>query len=285
VNFRALPPQLQKVAERVALFFKEERGLSRLKVEEAVVGEIDYRPTFQTITPEFHDVWIEVSEQPYLSSLDTVVLHCATNNLPVKLYVAFPAGEVTIDYKTRIDHARRTGVGVIEVTDGACQVIHEAIPLFMIGVRKEDHKKFPLRYRGVLSASEATFRGGDPAKACSLVYDEIEGLSRRIAKKIHAKGLWKATPAGPPKTNFDKDAWEIIIDLLMNRVQHGALPSEITKALLMRVAAVIGGRNAAGHKPKNRKDRMKRDTETRTRYETAVDLLRDFVDAARPLRV
>jgi hypothetical protein len=285
VNFRALPSQLHETGERIARYFEEERGLSRFKIEESVGGEIEYRPTLQTLTREFHDVWIEVSELPYLRSLDTVVLHCVTNTVPVKLYVAFPAGTATTEYKTLIDDARRKGVGVIEVTDAACHVIHEALPLSLIGVRKEAHKAFPPRYRSVLSTAEETFRLGDPAKGCSLIYDEIENLSRRIAKKIHARNLWKTNPKGPPKIKFDTAPWDTIMDHLLNHVQAGALPPYMNKALLIRVTAMIEARNAAGHKPRNRKDRLRRDRELRTRYETAVDVLRDFTAAARPLRV
>ena len=40
-----------------------------------------------------------------------------------------------------------------------------------------------------------------------------------------------------------------------------------------------------GHKPKNRAARIKRDRELRTRFESAIDVLRDFANALRPLRI
>jgi hypothetical protein len=285
VNFRVLPSQLHTTAEEVARFLREERGLSRFRVEEPVDDEVDYRPTLQTTTPEFHDVWIEVSELPYLRSLDSVVLHCVTNSLPVKLYVAFPQGLAATEYKVNIDEARRKGVGAIEITGGKCHVIHEATPLSLGGVRSEDHKKFPARYRSSLSTAETTFRNGDAAKGSSIVYDDIENLSRRLAKKIHNQKLWKPKASGPPATNFDKDAWATIMDLLLNRAELTKLPNKINKNLLIRVAAMIEARNDAGHKPKTRADRIRRDRESRTRFETAVDVLRDFADATRPLRI
>ena len=199
MNFRVLPAQLHRTAERVARFFNEQRGCSRFKVEEQVVKDLDYRPTLQTTTPEYLDVWIEVSELPYLRSLDGIVLHCVTSSLPVKLYVGFPAGLPATEYKTNIDEARRNGVGAIEVSDHSCHVVHEAMTLSLAGVRREDHRLFPLRYRSPLFTAETTFRDGDPAKGCSLVYDEIEGLSRRLAQRIHHRNLWQARAAGPPR--------------------------------------------------------------------------------------
>ena len=76
------------------------------------------------------------------------------------------------------------------------------------------------------------------------------------------------------------------MDLLMHRADLNALPlKKVTKSILIRVAAMIDARNDAGHKPKNRDDRIRRDRESRTRFETAVDVLRDFADAVRPLRL
>jgi hypothetical protein len=199
--------------------------------------------------------------------------------------VAFPACVAATTYKCTIDEARRKGVGAIEVSGENCQLIHEALPLSLAGARVEDHTRFPARYRSGLSTAEATFRNGDPAKGCSLVYDEIENLSRRLATKIHAKGFWQPKASGPPKTNFDKDNWATIMDLLLNRADLPKLPAGVNKSLLIRVASIVDARNQAGHKPKNRLLRMQRDRESRTRFESAVDLLRDFAVAVRPLRV
>jgi hypothetical protein len=285
VNFRVLPTQLHTTAEEVVRFFKEDRGLSKFKVEDPVDDAIGYRPTLQATTQENQDVWIEVSEAPFLRSLDTVVLHCVTNCLPVKLYVAFPAGLSPTKYKDNIDESRRKGLGALEVSPGKVIVIHEALRLSLTGVRKEDHRKFPARYRSVLSNAESTFRNGDPAKACSLVYDEIEGLSRRLAKKLHTKNWWTHKASAPPTLNAAKDSWATIMETIINRADFNALPAKMKKALIMRVAALTDVRNDAGHKPRRRTDIIKRDQELRTRFETAVDVLRDFAAAARPLHI
>ena len=107
----------------------------------------------------------------------------------MRLYVAFPAGISATEYKQRVDEARSKGVGVLEVSPGKCSVVHEAQLLSLMGARSEDRSQFPPRFRSVLSTAESTFRNGDPAKGCSLVYDEIEGLARRLAKRIRTKVL------------------------------------------------------------------------------------------------
>ncbi len=269
-------------------FFGTDRGIlkSKFKVEEAVSNDLDYLPTLQATAPDHSDVWIEVSETPYLTSLDSVVLHCMKNCLPVKLYVAFPTGISSTVYKKCADEARTKGVGVIEVAEGKCTVIYEALSLSLLGVRSEDRSQFPAKYRSVLSTAEATFRNGDPAKGCSLVYDEIEALSRRLALKIKKNNWWiLLTSLGVPTINFERDAWASVMDILITRTNFNSLPSSAKKSLLMRVAALTEHRNETGHKPKNRTVHSQRDRELRTRFETAVDVLRDFAKAVGPLKI
>jgi hypothetical protein len=284
VIFRVLPVELQPTAEAVAGFLKDDRGLSKLRVEEPVGYDIDYRPTFQTVSPEYHDVWVEIGEGPYLSSLDSVVLYCVTHSLPVKLYVGFQAGVSATEYKTKIDEARRNGVGAIEVVAGNCVVIHEAVLLSLSGVRLEDRKKFPPKYRSNLSTAEGTFKNGDPAKGCSLVYDEIEALSRKMTKKVVAKGWLKPTSVWPPRLDIEKAPWANVMETLIERADFSQFPAGLKRGMLIRVAAVTDLRNETGHKPRSREDRMRRDRELRTRFESSMDLLRDFIAATRSLR-
>jgi hypothetical protein len=282
VNFRALSTELHGTAEEVARFFREDRGLSHFKIEESVGNDIDYRPTLQGITPEKLEVWIEISVTPYLKSLDSVVLYCVTHSLPVKIYVGFPAGLSASQYKPNIDESRKKGVGAVEVSGSQCHVIHEALSLSLMGLRIEDHTTFPLRYRSALSSAESTFRNGDPAKGCALIYDEIEGLSRRLIKKINKKNLW-GTRGAPSGMKFDKDPWARIMESIIERANPHSLPPQLSKSLLNRIAGMTEARNESGHKPRNRAAYSRRDREARTRFESAVDTLREFAAAAGPL--
>src|SRR5258706_496920 len=76
------------------------------------------------------------------------------------------------------------GVGVIEVDEGSGLIIQNALSLSLTAVRPIDVGQFPKKYR------EQLFRDGTPEKACSLIYDEIECLFRKAARKTNAKGWW-----------------------------------------------------------------------------------------------
>ena len=77
----------------------------------------------------------------------------------------------------------------------------------------------------------------------------------------------------------------VVMETLMNRTNFNAHPKSAKKSLLVRVAALTEHRNETGHKPKNRAVHIQRDRELRTRFETAVDVLRDFAKALGPLKI
>lgn len=288
MNFRALPIQLHSTAEAVAKFFGQERGISNFKVEEPAMDGLDYRPTLRADGPDFRQIWIEVSDVPYVGSLDPVVLHCIKCGLPVELYVAFPDGVQSPEYKRLSDQARSNGVGVIEVSTNKCDIIHQALPLSLLGVRAEDKMQFPRKYRSVLFDAEKTYRNGNPVEACLLIYKEIEGISRRLAAKIAAKNWWKSTsiPA-VAKLHPEKPStpWSKIINTMVEHADFANKVPGVNAGLIMRVGALVDSRNQSGHKPKSRADRIKRDREQRTRFETAVDVLLDLSNAVKSLRI
>jgi hypothetical protein len=88
-------------------------------------------------------------------------------------------------------------------------VVHEPLSRSLCGVRSIEMKKHPTKYRYALSQAEATFRQENPAKGCSEIYDEIQALTRLIAKKTLKEGMWKATKSGAaiPAINLAKDSW------------------------------------------------------------------------------
>jgi hypothetical protein len=59
----------------------------------------------------------------------------------------------------------------------------------------------------------------------------------------------------------------------------------LTTAFLAKIHGVTPHRNESGHKPRSEAELKKRDRELRTRFEAAVDLLRDLIVAVKPLRV
>jgi hypothetical protein len=74
--------------------------------------------------------------------------------------------------------------------------------------RTNQRGEFPPRYRSALADAENTFRNGSPAQGCLLVQQEIEQLSRRIARKTQTKNLWRPLKPGERAPRFsDKTAW------------------------------------------------------------------------------
>jgi len=266
-------------------FFRDSFGLQNARVEEEINKKLGYRPTLHWLTRQGYLVCVDVRESPFSPTLESVVSDCMQQCLPVKLFVAFPGKPDVPDYKRNSDRAREKGVGVVEVTDAGCAVVYEALPLSLIGVRPIDKKLYPPKYRSDLAHAEATFKSGSPEKGCSLLYDEIEDLSRKIGEKTRSKGLWRAPKPGEnlPMSQFNKGQWRPKMELLMLWLDWRKC--KYLKDSLQRVVSVIPHRNESGHKPATLEVRIRRDREIKTRFEAAADLLLDLITAARPLRV
>jgi hypothetical protein len=281
MSYRILPPHLQNLAEQVKKYFKS-KGITKFAVEEPIDRDGIFRHTLLASTSDGHYVCVEVSENAYIETLDAVLLDYRNKNLPVKLYVAIPKRMVVVNLQKQLRQARRNGVGVLEVDEKGAELVHEALSQSLVDLRSVEFDSFPSKYRGSLSRAVETFRNGDPAKGCSTVYDEIEALSRRIAKKTQKKGLWKSVP----KLNLDRDSWANVMEALMEQLNYSACGCpKLKKALLARVLGITSHRNETGHKISRRADLVKRDKRLRTRFEDAIDLLSDLIDASRPLYV
>ncbi len=285
MSYRYLPAQLHATADAIVEFLRDSRGLQNVRVEEEINRTLPYRPTLHWLTRQRYLICVEVRESPFSPTLESVVSDCMQRCLPVNLFVAFPGKPDVPDYKRNSDRAREKGVGVIEVTDAGCTVIYEALPLSLIGVRPIDKKRYPPRYRSALAQAEVTFKSGSPEKGCSLIYDEIEDLSRKIGEKTRNMALWRAPRAGErlPAARFNKGQWRPRMELLMQWLDW--TKCKYLDESLQRVVSVIPHRNESSHKPATLVARISRDSEIKTRFEGAADLLRDLIVASRPLRV
>jgi hypothetical protein len=278
-----LSADLHDAAEQVKTYFRDERGYTNFKVEEEVYGSINYRPTLHTNTKDHHIVCIDVMPSPYSAALDSVVLDCVKKSLPITLYVAFPGNQSQQDYKKKIDRARANGVGALEVRPEGIEIIHEALPLSLLGVREIHPKRFPKRFRAELVRAEQTFRMGNPVEGCLVIYKEIEALSREIVEKTRKKNLWR--PLQPGEKNplaRHNTAWQKLIEILMEHIDLQRCPV-LTNPLLGRILSVAPHRNETGHKVTSLKKLIKRDTELKTRFESATDLLFELAEASKTI--
>jgi hypothetical protein len=225
---------------------------------------------------------IEVSQSVYANHLDACVISCVRHGLPVKLYVAVAKGAKDPNYAQNLRAAKRAGVGVIEIDGTAGMIVQNALPLSLSAVRPIDVLRFPKRYRHNLSQAEQTFRDGTPEKACSLIYDEVESLFRKAARKTYDKGWWPNNG----NLNIDKVPWANLLRDWDRHINRSACHCpELNSTFIARILGITPHRNDSGHKPKNMNALIKRDQQLRTRFENAVDLFADLVEAVKPLKV
>lgn len=284
MTYRALPAHLHAIAEHARSFFVRERGVSGIVIEAEVHADLNLRPTFHGRTRDHHTVAVEVTESGYTDALDGFVLDCQRLGLPVQLFIAVPKGSPA-DITPLMRRARPRGVGVLEVGPaGGCHMFNSALSLSLTALRRTDTGRFPARYRQALAEAQDTFLNGDPVKGCSRVYDEVEGVTRRLATKASTKGLFNAGAAALAPPTFDTAPWKIVLDYLRRHLNLGALPT-LNDQMLSRVIGLTTFRNLTGHKVSRRQDLIRRDSQLRTRFEDAVDLLEDLVNATRSLRI
>jgi hypothetical protein len=286
MNFRILGESLRPMADAVVKHFDDEIGIATFAEEEPIHPDVA-RPTLHAVTSDHHYLCIEFSETtPYPPTLDRFVLDCKTQCLPVRLYVAVVANSTDPNFQRDFNRARENGVGIIEVKEQTVRILHEPLSLSLAGLRKIPKQSFPKKYRLALAQAEATFKQGNPAKGCSQVYDEIEDLTRKIAKKTLKRKIWRSTRAGKPEPvfNLSKGNWATLIELLMVQLDPG-LPPRIPKALWAKILGLTPHRNDTGHKPKSKAALIKRDTTLRTQFENAVDTLLELIEASRSLRI
>jgi len=276
--YKALPENLKVHADRVAEYLQEDRGVTHFKPEEPIDPNIQYRPTIQGISTDKYIVAVEVQDRPDTSVLDSVVLDCVAHAIPVKLFLAFPEPTSAVPHQV-VEKIHKKGLGLIEVRALGPVTLAEALPLSLFGYRL-DRFRFPKKLRGTLLEADNTFRSGSPPKACSVVYEEIEGLSRELVKKTKKKKMWRKLRAGekPSKLNLDDGPWEKVLEYFKDFyvVNKKKVPN-LTSNLIHRLAATTAFRNQSAHKLKTLKERVQRDQEIRTRFESAVDLLFDLV--------
>ena len=282
-SYEFLSLELHSTADAAIKWFSDNWGISvkQVKVEQQIHPDVALRPIFHVLTHDCHTLCIEVSDSIYPKQLHKFILDCFERCLPVKLFVAIPKGLKDPDFVQKLTEAKRVGVGLIEVDDTSGNMIQSALSLSLMALRPSGVSHFPPKYRQSLSQAEHTFRDGEPGKGCSLVYDEIEGLFRKITQRCYDRGWWPK----PPKMSIRKGSWEKLIENWDATLDREACKCPgLNRQLAGSLLGITPHRNDAGHKPDSTRALIKRDSELRTRFESAVDLLRDLILGSKPLR-
>lgn len=281
--FRVLDDHLQALAVAAGKYFTQHHSCTAIRAEAEIEPQVNFRPTLCGSYPDRHLLCVEVGEAPVPPGISNFVLECRNFGIPARIWVAIPKGLKQIDMHDLV-FIRDNGLGLIEVSDSGHVQVLEGPPLSQSasGLRRVKVSQFPKRYRAPLASAFDTFVRGNPAKGCSEVYDEIEGLTRRIAKKA------MATPGGlrrPPAFDIDKEAWANVLEFLRENLDKAACKCpNLTKPTFNRVLGMTEFRNDAGHKPNTLAKLRERDRQLRTRFESAIDELAVLVRESAKLK-
>ncbi|MCA8029364.1 hypothetical protein [Burkholderia cepacia] len=286
--YRVLPSHLNDTADTVCKYLSNHLGLApgSIKIEGEVNPEIDFRPTLHAVTKEKQIVCVEIVEVLFPPEISNFVLSCRNHSIPAKLYCAIPAGTLQNYDAKSLAFANENGISILEVnaTTKLCRILNQPpVSLSLGGLRKYKLSDYPSKYRASLDSAINTFRGGAPEKGCSVVYDELERLTRNIGKKC------ESIPGALKKAgvcDWDKAAWHSILEFLKTNIDlvHSKTPL-LKGQLLSRLIGITELRNDTGHKPKSVQKMIERDIELKTRFESAMDELAKLIDAAKPLKV
>jgi hypothetical protein len=284
-TYRVLQEDMRPFADAAVKYFKKEFGVPSMRIEEELSAKVEFRPTLQGLLPDKHILCGEVCETLFPPFIEKFVLACRNHGLPVKLFVVIPKGQVQQIETKALTFAQENGIAILEVDENGSGKVLQGMPLSLSlgGLRSFDVGEFPPKYRGAVGAAIQTFKQGNPDKGCSLVYDEIEALTRKAIRKCNKipKGLTKA-----PTFDLDKESWANVLEFLKKHVDKAQIKCpELTPALFNRLIALPPHRNDTGHKPASLEKLIQRDRQLRTRFEAAVDDLLAFIKAVQPLRL
>jgi len=286
MNYNILPEPLRSTADVVYTYLNRDMGLNRINIEKSLDPSLGLRPTFSVRTRDAYMLCVEVSERISTPVVMPFVSHCKINCIPIKFFIALPSIKYP-DFGSELKQARDDGVGILEVNtlNHSCDTICSALLFSLVGLRKFNRRDFPKKYRLIVADAENLFRNGSPNEACSMIYDEIESLTRKIVIQAHQKGYVRTNIQNP--SNLNVMQWDNIITQLRNNIDNtrNSPYAVIRPRLISKIHGIIDHRNQSGHKPKDLQTQIIRDTQLRTRMESAVDLLLDLVTTIHPLRI
>lgn len=272
--YRILLQQYHATADSARRQFAIQLGVAegKFQVEQPIHRDIRFIPTFNVMSRERYLIVIEVAEQIERGVLSDAILVMKNQGLPAKVYVAIPEGAQTATFKEDLRFARQNGLGLVEMRD-PFESYQEPLLLNLTGVRKPDALKFSKALRAAIVDSLRTFENGNPRKACTVVTDEIEGMSRRLA----AHALRVGALGSPPAKVTVKMPWAGVMDALLKHHDRSKGPfTKIDKSLLARVSGLTTHRNEGSHPPRSAAERRRIDAQLKTRYEHACDVLSDL---------
>jgi hypothetical protein len=293
MSFTILPPTLHETAFAAKRYFGKDHGATHFQFETEVEPELGLRPTLSARLGDGCILCVEVSVKAYSNSLDTFVVECCARGIPVKLYVVRQAAKKDRDFAANLKTAKSRGVGVIEISGSTTTVYAEAVSLSLFALRRCDLGKIPKPKRDPIRQAERTFLDGNPVKGCQALCEELEAVTRSFAIRSHAEGWWRPPHPGEqkPKTKLSNGPWASVLrDLAQFLELGGSKPCktkcpDMNESLIASARGLTDPRNKTSHKPPSVTKIKERDRKLRIWFETASDLLKEWYDATKPLKL
>jgi len=215
---------------------------------------------------------------------------CVTDSLPLKLWVVVPRRPANPDFNENLRTARAAGVGVIDFPDnGQPNVFHRPVPLSLFALNRVDPRTIQPNYRLAMKNAEDTFRDGDPSQGCQSICQELEDLTRKAAADLHRRGRFQGAWAPANGQDFfETGNWGSLLQAFENRIDVAsvtALCPSFDLDMVIRTRGYTNWRNSLSHKPGNLRELRRRDSQLRTMFEATRNLLIDWANATKPLKI
>jgi hypothetical protein len=291
MTYAILGQNLYETADGARKFFSQMYGATHFSCEQVVEGDLPLKPTWQAKLATGYRLCVEVLEKPFTNSLYAFVTQCVARGLPVKLWVAVPKAAAGPSFNGELKAARDAGIGVVQISDpDTPHEFHRPVPLSLFGLKKTDFKRVPRGCRENLRVAENAFLDGSPSQGCQTVCQELEDVTRKVAEYTHSAGWWKqgAKGKGYRPRFFRTDSWAVMLEQWEQHADVGKIRQKcgsFSKQLIVRTRAHTEWRNAVSHKPRNLQQLKIRDARLRTMFESTRDLLVEWYDIAKPLKI
>lgn len=291
MSYSLLAEPLRPTADAAKDYFKNTYGAKNFACEQAIADDLPLKPTWRASTADGYDLIIEVRELPMAPAIHEFVNKCAVRGIPFKLWVVVRAGSGP-DFMRGLKEAKEIGVGVVSIPEdgGAPHVFQRPVPLSLFALRKTDLKLVANKNRQIFKDAEDAFVEGRPEDGCRQICEELEAVTRRFAKHCYDQVWWKPDPAGKQLKEkfFTTDSWANMLEQLDGRIVEAKVKNKCPKFKRAMVAGVrqhTDWRNSLSHKVKTAKERESRDQRLRTMFEATRDLLVEWFEMARPLKL
>jgi hypothetical protein len=287
--YPVLAPELFETGDLAKVFFAK-RGATAFVCDTKFMEEEDLplRPTWQATTRQYFRLCIDVRSSLVTNQFNDFVTACVINGHPVHLWVVLPKDVGISSLGKQLKEARDRGIGVAHVIeDGTIHVHHEAVSLSLFGLRKTERKGLTKAQWEVMSRADNLFLGGNPEGACQDIGQQLEEVTRKFAQESFNLNCWDPSAHAPSPGLFTGN-WDPLLEKLERDINPKEVQkkcSEFKKNYVTRARAITPDRNLMSHRPKNLRDRIRRDAALRTTYENMRDVLVAWCAVARAFKL